>query len=475
MRIGNVMTGHGRRYRRKRSRLWVRAIVAFVLLATAVFTVDYLLNLNRIYDGISVNDLDVGGYRYARAVDKIQVVAANLLTTPVALIYKNRTWNLDPVVDMGATIDVGKTLKNAYGVGRRGNLVERLQGRLSARKEGTSVRLHVSLDRSALEKRLGDIAQAISVRPRNAALKGERFDFGADGVELDVDKTIARIQEGLERAGGNQIEIATLISRPDVTPEELLPKLGFGDVLGTYSTKIELTGDYADGKIHNIKLASDKINGRVIRPGGVFSFNGLVGNGIYKDGFTDGLIISDGKLIPFEGGGICQVSSTIYNAALVADAEIVRRYNHSIHVDQTSYVPLGLGASVFGEIGKDLKFKNTNRNPMLVYAAVEGDTLITTLYGRKDVDKVVEITTAEEEVIKAPVEEIKDPTLKAGEVKIVQKGYDGHKVKVYRTVKVGSEVIKRELISSDVYKASPTIVRVGKSTDGQKAAASSRL
>jgi vancomycin resistance protein VanW len=429
--------GYGRRYRRKRGRLWMNVLILLMVLSVSVFTADYLMNFGRIYSGISVNDLDIGGYRYDKAVEKIRAVAANLLATPVVLTYKNRSWSLDPVKDMGAAIDVENTIENAYGVGRRGSLVERMRSRLSTYQSGTSVKFHVALDEAKLGNRLETIAREVNVGPRDAAPKGNRIDFGADGVEVDARKTVSLIQESLERANGNKVELAATTYRPEVTPDELLPKLGFGDLLGTYSTKIELTGDYAEGKLHNIKLAASKINGVIVKPGEVFSFNGLVGNGIYKDGFVDGLIISNGKLIPFEGGGICQVSSTIYNAALLADTEIVRRYNHSVNIDQTSYVPLGLGASVFGERGKDLKFKNAHSNPILIYAAVDGDLLTTTIYGRKAEGKVVEIITADEEVVKAPVEEKKDPTLKEGEAKVVQQGYDGYKVKVYRIVKVG--------------------------------------
>ena len=447
--------------RRKKRRLWTRAVIILIVLAVSVFTVDYLLNFNRIYDGVSINELDIGGSRYGKAREATQMVAANLLATPVVLTYKDRSWELDPIEDMGATIDIEKTIKNAYQVGRRGNLAQRIQNRLLARREGTAVRLHLSLDEGGLMGYIETIAEEINFRPRSASLKENQVEFAVDGIAVDVRKTASRIREGLERVSGNRIEMTTLTLRPEVTSEELLTKLGFPDVLGAYSTTIKLEGDYADGKFHNIKLATKKINGVILQPGGTFSFNGLVGNGVYKDGFVDGLIISNGKLLPFEGGGICQVSTTIYNAALKVDAEITRRYNHSIHVDQTAYVPLGLGASVFGEIGKDFKFKNTYTNPVLIQAMVEGNILTTTIYGLKEEEKFVEITTADKEIIESPVEEIKDPTLEAGEVKVVQQGYDGYKVKVYRTVKVEGEIVKKELISSDTYKAMPTIVKVG--------------
>lgn len=152
---------------------------------------------------------------------------------------------------------------------------------------------------------------------------------------------------------------------PKPTPEQTKTE---NQVLSTYSTKLL---DKAEERINNIELSIEKINSLIIQPGEVFSFNNTVGPRTQERGFEESLIIVDEEKVKGFGGGICQVSTTIYNAALGAELEIIERHEHDAEV---GYVKLGDDATVsYGEL--DLKIKNTKEIPIRFKVEVNENTV----------------------------------------------------------------------------------------------------
>ena len=142
-----------------------------------------------------------------------------------------------------------------------------------------------------------------------------------------------------------------------------------GTVLGSCRTEFD-SGQ--KGRTNNLRLAAEKINGIIIMPGEIFSFNGSVGPTAKQNGFMKANVFSKGRLIKNYGGGVCQVSSTLYNACLEGGLEIVERHPHSGRVN---YVPKNRDAATsYG--GIDFKFKNNYNSPVAVNASVEGGSLI---------------------------------------------------------------------------------------------------
>jgi vancomycin resistance protein YoaR len=209
-----------------------------------------------------------------------------------------------------------------------------------------------------------------------------------------------------------------------------------------------------------LRLAASRIHGKVLKPGDVFSYNQIVGNRTFQQGFRMAPVILDGKLVPDWGGGVCQVSSTLYNAALLADLDIVDRTNHGRAI---GYVPLGFDATVVDD-QIDFKFKNSLKYPIMLYATVTDSQLYFFIIGNaKDMPPPIELDYVVHKVIE-PVE-IKqpDPTLDVGAEVVDESPQRGFRVSTYRIRKIdGKEV--RQLLSTDDYDPVNRIVKVGTKT-----------
>lgn len=268
----------------------------------------------------------------------------------------------------------------------------------------------------------------------------EDFDISAKDAQI-INENGKRIING--HVVGREIDFDVLkekINNKEVNfsvPYKLLnPKVytddlgedNFPDLLGKYSTSFSNTGD---GRTSNIRLAASKINGYVMNTGDVFSFNNVVGPRTYSAGFRDANVYSANGVEKGVGGGICQVSTTLYIAALYSDLQIVQRRNHNYVV---AYAPAGLDATVvYGAI--DFRFKNNTNNPIKIKAEVSGNSINIRIYGTKESNKTVVLDTQTLSVTPKGEKRVYDPTLPIGKEVVVQSGYDGRRVQSYRYVK----------------------------------------
>ncbi|MGM0502582.1 MAG: VanW family protein [Bacillota bacterium] len=230
-----------------------------------------------------------------------------------------------------------------------------------------------------------------------------------------------------------------------------IQKYNLHNILATHTTYF----DNVDGKrATNIKIAAKKISGTVLQPGEIFSFNKTVGPRTKKNGFKEATEIVNNEFVTGVGGGVCQVSSTLYNSALFAGLEVIDRKNHSRPVN---YVPLGRGAAVYyGSI--DFKFKNNFSKPIMVISKVVKEQLTVTILGT-DPGINVKVITSAPQVIDPEVVEKSDNSLTQGVKKIIQKGKVGYKVTTRRIIKNGSAVVENELISEDIYPPIKKIIK----------------
>lgn len=229
---------------------------------------------------------------------------------------------------------------------------------------------------------------------------------------------------------------------PMVTEDELRNRLP-QTLWAEYSTVL---ADIPD-RTENVKLAAAKLQGLLVIPGQEFSFNETVGPREMEEGFREAKIIVGGKFENGMGGGICQVSSTLYNTLLLAGLQISERHNHSL---QIAYVPLGRDATVvYGQ--KDLKFKNTTNCVLRIKTRLEGLKLTIGIYGSgKNPFSNIKITHKVLKTYPFTKEFQSDPSLVPGQQKILVKGQDGYLVETYRSILKGTEM-KNELVSRDYY------------------------
>ena len=269
------------------------------------------------------------------------------------------------------------------------------------------------------------------------------------GIDFDVESAKVLIQEPKE-----QYEIQLTITKPSKTVKEIGTE-AFPDLLGVCKTNYAASNK---NRTTNLILAAGKINGTVLLPGEEFSYNGVVGKRTVEAGYKNAATYSNGQVVDDIGGGICQISSTLYDAAVFANMDITVRRNHQF---VTSYLPAGKDATVVWG-SQDFKFKNSRKYPVRITATVSGGVATVQIWGvKEDVEYDISIETKQISTIKYTTQYVEDPSLPAGTQKVTQAGANGRKVQAYKVMKLNGQVVSRTLLSTDTYRAMTRIVRVG--------------
>lgn len=299
------------------------------------------------------------------------------------------------------------------------------------------------------------ILSALSLERRNASLdlsadpKGGVILPSQTGATFDV----LEAQKVLDASTEQTVEIPATIETPSITTDDLKSKL-FRDTLSSVSTKYNAG---LVGRTKNVTLASQFINGTILNPGDTFSYNKEVGPRTYARGFMDATVFANGGTEDGVGGGICQVSSTLYLATLKADLQIVERRCHSLSV---AYVPLGQDATVvYGSI--DYRFKNNTDYPIKVVSSASGSTHTIKLVGTATQNKKVEMKTT---VLSTdPFETITqdDSSLAPDKSTVKTGGYTGYKTATYRIVYVDGVEVSRKLENNSSYKRVDKVILKG--------------
>lgn len=297
------------------------------------------------------------------------------------------------------------------------------------------------------------IYKEIYKEAKNAYIVDEPFELFKEenGVELGI--TIDEAKELLLEEK-DTYKIPLKITKPEIAVKDLGDKL-FKQSLAKYTTIYD-AGNY--NRAHNVALAAKTINGTILLPGETFSYNGTLGNTNAAKGYKQATAYAGGKVVQSYGGGICQVSSTLYNAVLYANLEIVERYNHSYVV---SYVPAGRDATVaYG--GKDFKFKNTRQYPIKIVASAKNGVVSISIMGIKEETEYEVVLTSSVLSTKArTVIYENNSSLAEGTEKVIQKGYDGKTSIAYKILKLNGKTISKTVLSKDTYNPMNRIVEIG--------------
>ena len=269
------------------------------------------------------------------------------------------------------------------------------------------------------------------------------------GISFDLEKAKEMLKEDKD-----EYVIKLTITNPKVTLDKIGPE-AFPDKLATFSTRYDVSDK---GRTTNLELACNKINGTVVLSGDTFSYNKVVGARTAGAGYKNAKIYEAGKVVDGIGGGICQISSTLYNAVLNANLEIVERKNHQF---VTSYVEPGMDATVVYGL-TDFKFKNTRQYPVRVVATAKNGIATVTIYGiKEDKEYTFKFDVKRVATIPSTTEYIDDSTLPAGTEKVEQKGTNGLKTETYMTKLLNGKAISTTLVSKDTYNAMTRIIRRG--------------
>lgn len=333
--------------------------------------------------------------------------------------------------DLGITIDRIGTVTDVMDYGYESDVMTYVMHRVDALLHGKEMNIRYKVDGPMAESYFMNYAKAMGQVGTNATitLEGNKVVHqpAKVGRKLDVTATMKRLQEQMQEGKVESLELVINESaQPTITDKDLV---SITSILGSFTT-------YFDGsntsRAHNIHLASQKIHQTFIPAGGIFSFNQVVGERTPEAGYDDAPVFMGGRLVPGIGGGICQVSSTLFNTALLSGMDIVERDTHFAPV---SYIPVGLDATVaWGYI--DFQFKNPYFHPIYVIAEEgAGYVTITILGAKEDVPQSVTITKGKEQKIPNKKVEKIDDTVK--EETIEETGHEGISVDTTRTIVYG--------------------------------------
>lgn len=410
---------------------------------------------DKVLPGVSSGGIELGGLSPAEAEMSLKEKYGPGENGEIVIVAGDRQWTI-PFKSIGATYDYRGAVKKAYDVGRWGPLPLRISELLGNRAANTDIPLPLKFDQEALKKELEKINAQYSAQPRNARLVLEEENKvtlvpGRDGHEMDLSGTIARISA--LRAGLDlKVDAASSIILPGIKDEDLS---GLTDVLGECVTRFE-TG--STGRANNISLATGKIDGVLVNPGEIFSFNSALGSVDQKNGYLKAPVIANNWLVDDYGGGVCQVSTTLYGAVLLSGLEIVERHPHSKPV---KYVPPGLDVTV-SEGLKDFIFKNNLDSKVYVFSATgpEDGYVRVVIIGKKKNNTVYRVES-EVKTVTPGIVLRGSPGLSKGESVVVNEGSPGFEAWIFRVSVSESGEESKELMSQDYYPPEPKILNVG--------------
>ena len=338
----------------------------------------------------------------------------------------------------------------------RQGLAAALGTRVETAIDGTQAELRLHIDPEALGRELAVVAPSLIAPAKDASFEvsgaNVRVVPSANGRTVDASPAAAAILAAPQSTASGPIQLLS-VEKPPALSTQQAENLGIKERVSSFSTTFDARNA---PRVKNIDLMADAIDGTLIVPGETFSLNGTTGPRTPDRGYQEAQIIVDGELVPGIGGGVCQVATTLFNAASKAGLDIRERSNHSLYI---SKYPLGLDATVnYGY--QDLKFRNDTPYGILVKAAVTTRGIAVGIYS-SPTGRVVETSSSDRRNPKPPpVKYIDDPSIPQGQEVVVEEGDPGFDITVTRKVIQDGEMIHSDQFISR-YRAWKRIIRRG--------------
>ena len=407
------------RYARRRGAALIALIACFLLIGAAV--VDYLAGGDdEINRGIRIGSVDVGGMTRDEARKAIERDSSAAFQK-ISFVEGEETFPLSGD-DLGVKVNAESAVDEAYSVGRRGNILQRFSDASRSYLGGVQVDLVASYDEDKAKSALEGLANEFNQEPQNASFSvtddGKiEVEEARNGRVMSQEETLANLEGALEDMSGRVPIAEGSAPKPEVSTAEV-QKYRPKEVIGKYQT--DFLWDSNPNRQHNMELAAKAVNNTVLKPGEVFSFNKLTSDLDYKEAKT----FSNGGVDVANGGGLCQVSSTLYMAANYAGLQIVERHPHYAVLP---YIKPGFDATVwFGENGwgaQDMQFKNTTDGYIYIREWVDEKGFLNAQILGQPTGKKVEMRT--EKIYEDPVKGIKYNTYKkvTKDGKVIRDGF----------------------------------------------------
>lgn len=447
----------------KKWKVVLPVVCAAVVIAGLSFmvTVKADENDNVIPRNIYIGEIAVGGMTREEAQEAVdQYIAEN--SEAVLTLEADKNSVEASLEDLGVAWGNPSIVDDALNYGKTGNLLERYKAKKDLEKESKVFRVAYAIDEEKAAAFLEAHAEELNQEVIDSTLSRVNGAFeivsGQEGVEIDTDASVETMHSFFaeEWTGGDaSITLTANVVEPRGTEEELSK---VQDLMGSYSTNYS---DSAAGRKANINNAVSKINGSVIYPGDEYSVSDAISPLSASNGYELAGSYENGTIVESYGGGVCQVSTTLYNALILSELEITERFAHSMVV---SYVEPSMDAAIATGL-KDLKFKNNTDAPIYIEGYCDGGNVYFNVYGQdtreegRKVSFYSEITSTEE-----PTTEFVTSDDPIGFFS-VQSAHIGQKARLWKIVTVNGVEQSREVFNSSTYKAAPRTITVGMASD----------
>ena len=418
------------------------------------------VDIETIYPGVFIQGMDVGGMTLEEAQKKIDEYSKEMGKNTVTLQVGERDCRFS-LAEVGLHCTSSDAATKAYCMGRSGNIFDRILDVHQLESSKVDFPLTFAVDENQVRLGVAALSKQFLATKKNATIKRKKGKFVVTdevvGIDIDADK--------------NADKLIALLSAPDWVPQSVVYPMDYKedkpehtkaelstikDVLGTFTTSY---AGSPEGRCANVENGAALINGTVLYPGDEMSVYETVSPFTKENGYHLAGSYENGSTIQTYGGGICQVSTTLYNAVLRAELKIVERQNHSMTVH---YVKLSEDAAIAGT-QKDFKFKNNLDTPIYILGKTEGTDIKFTIYGKeyRNKDRSIEFVSKTKAEIPPKVEEIKDDTLKKGKKVVEKQGKTGYKAELWKVIHQKGKEDESVKINSSYYLSTTTVIRVG--------------
>ena len=496
-------------------------IIVIALFCSTIFAL-VNMNNEKIFKGISIAGVDVSGLSKDEAKEKINKLYEEKKEKEIGIKYQEYENTLNPTL-LEVNYNTEKAVEEAYTIGKTDNIFVNNYEILFSMIKNKNIDVEATLNEDVAKQTITDIGVNLPgiVIESSHAIENDELIItkGKTGIIIDAEGLLEKVKERINETENNEdyIEIPVKEKQPETIdidkiheevyteakdayfvkepfalypevegidfdvekakeilkeekeeyvipliitkPKITLSQIGaeaFPNQLSTFTTRYDVSDV---GRSTNLSVACQKINGKVILAGETFSYNQTLGPRTIAAGYRTGHMYSGGQVVDSIGGGICQISSTLYNAVLMANLGIVERSNHQF---LTSYVPAGRDATVaYGVV--DFKFKNTRQYPVRIVASAKNGIATVSIYGIKEENEYTfSFSTKTIASIPYTTKYEEDANLPTGTENIKQKGANGLKSETYITKMLNGKIVSTTLLSRDTYDAMTQIVVRGK-------------
>lgn len=456
-----------------RSDGWIimKKFIKGILLVSMALMLSFLYKANvkaagekTIANGVFIGDIDVSGMTASEATNSVNDYIQSLSEKTLTLTGTNDETLTITFADLGLGWANTDVVSEAVGLGKEGSIVERYKALKDLQYANHKYEIEYSFDDELINQVLTENCVSFNIEKVNYSLvkSGNTFTVanGQVGYQINVDESISAIKNYIQNEWNHSDATIALVideDQPLGSAEELSQVT---DVLGQYTTSYSTSGTARSANISN---GCSLINGTTLYPGEEFSVLDTITPFTEANGYYPAGSYLNGVVVESIGGGICQVSTTLYNAVLLSELEVTERYNHSMIIN---YVDPSMDAAIAENGGKNFKFINNTDYPIYIEGYTQNKQITFVIYGKETRDSNRKVSYESEvlETTQPSADQINADASQAFGTITTQAAHIGYKAQLWKIVTVNGVEESREVINSSTYKMVPKIITVGTAT-----------